>query len=331
MNRSIDLSIVIPVYNEIESLEPICDEFQKNMPDGTNFEIIMVNDGNFRNDVYNAVNRLRKRPYVRTIHLAKNYGQHVAIAAGLKNALGEFVLVTDSDLQYAPSDSLKLYVEAKKNKHDLVVSLIQERAHSFFKEFGAKFFYWLMTTLGTKLRPDLGSVFVVHRRIADGLLRMADRNRLTITMAMWLSQNIGYLNVVHSDRKSGKSGYTLSKLLWHGINGVIYFSTKLLYFSFVFSSLFSLAAIAGIIFIIFKAVIMKQAFPAGWASLVVIVLACTATVLASLTVVGHYLGRVFELVKHRPLYFLQDSENNTLRLFEEDFAVNDSLTSKGAN
>lgn len=315
--NAINLTVVIPVYRDVETLPLICDAFEKAAPADLAYEILFINDGNFANAPHAMMQELSRRPRVRVIHLARNYGQHVAIAAGLKNSLGDYSLVMDSDLQYSPAECLQMYFSAVKQRHSVVLSILPERKGSAFKKLTAKCFYKVMTFLGTPVRrDDLGSVFLVNRHVAQGLALMSDRYRVTMTMALWLSQNVAYYPLSHRDREHGKSGYTLTKLIVHGLNGVTSFSSKPLYLSLFFSMVFAASALGWIIYLLVQVLIFGQHYYPGWTSLAILMLICSAVTLGSLAIVGVYLGRIFETVKGRPLYFVQESDT-PVKLFED--------------
>lgn len=316
-SEHIQLSIVIPVYNDVESLPILRDEFRRALPEEFRYELIFVNDSPTRGETYRTIDLLSKYPEVKAVHLSRNFGQHVAFAAGIANSSGSHILIMDADLQYAPKDCLRLLEVALREQSDVVLSTISKRRQPFFKKVITKVFYNLMILLGTPVtRDDLGSVFLLSRHVANGLARMADRHRFTIEMILWLTMDVSYCHLTHSDRKYGKSGYTFSKLVRHAINGITSFSSKPLYISLLCSGVFGLIAICGVIYLLVQILYFGKAYAAGWASVTVLILTCTSIILASLGVLGIYVGRMFESTKGRPLYFVH-GKDRSIKLFED--------------
>lgn len=312
------LTVVIPVYREVESLPVLCDRFDAAAPPGTSYEILFVDDGNYDNATFRTLTSLKSRPHVRVIHLSRNFGQHVAIAAGLKNARGEHILVMDADLQYEPADCLKLLDTAHREGKSLVLSTIARASRPPLKALGATCVYGLMGVLGTPLtRDDLGAVFLVNRHIAHGLARMFDRYRFTITMALWLTNDVAFCRVEHRRRAFGASGYTLRTLILHSITGLTSFSSRPLYIALFFALVFACGALAGIVYLLAEVLVYGKAYLPGWASTIVLILTCSAVILGCLGILGIYVGRIFDATQGRPLYYVRQDKTEPIRLFED--------------
>lgn len=313
------LSIIIPVYRETDSLVPIYERFAASARPGESFEIIYVNDGNVNNEVYHAVEKLRGLPNARVIHLSRNFGQHIAIAAGLKNSRGAYALVMDADLQYLPEDGYKMYRWAVEEKRSAVLSVLgKRRADSLKKRLASKFFYWLMKHLGAPQRNDIGSMFLVSRHVAHGILGINDRNRLTIPMIYWLSGDISYFEVSHQERSSGVSGYTWLRSLKLLLSGVTSFSAKPLYLSFGLAFFYGAVSLAITAYFLYQKIFLGHEFVTGWLSTILVILVSATFILACLGIAGLYVGRIFESVNGRPLYFVQEREREeSAKLFED--------------
>lgn len=323
LRQKLELSVVIPVYRELETLSLLCEQFRAVVPANISYEIIFVNDGNRGNEVFAALEQLKKVPqnksHVKVIHLSRNFGQHIAIAAGLKNSSGRFIIVMDADLQHRPADCFKFYQVAIEKNAEVVLSILPSKSHGFFKKLTARFFYKLMTLLGTPLtRNDLGSAYLISSHVAAGLEHMLDRYRTTITMVLWLTMEVEYCTIPHYPREHGKSGYTPLKLIRHGIEAVTAFSSKPLYIALAFSGLFILAASFEVIYLLVQRWVFHQTFETGWTSLFLLILIASSVILGCLGIMGLYLGRVFEAAKARPLYFTQQTDpSERIYLFED--------------
>lgn len=313
-----ELSFVVPVYNEVNSLRPLVSEISKACAaKGLSYEVVFINDGNSGNSQYAALADLEKAPAVRVIHLSRNFGQHVAIAAGLKNAHGKYHIVMDADLQYFPEDAIRLYEKGVATGADVVLSRTQQRKHSLPKVMLAKLFYLLTGVLGSKLPVDLGSMFLLRAHISRGLSQMSDRNRSTISLALWLTGNYETEAVRHQSRFEGRSGYNLSRLIKHGVFNIALMSNRPLYLSAVFAAAYAFAAVL----FAFIALSANRIFgqPSWWTNdlLLLLLLTVPATVMASLAIMGLYLGKILDLAKKRPLYYFQEASLGKYLLFEQ--------------
>lgn len=313
------ISIILPIYSEADSTEEICKRIAEKTKDETSkVEVILVNDGNIRNVVYQALERLKKWNFVKVIHLSRNFGQHIAIAAGMKNARGDYILIMDSDLQYDPIECLEMAKMAEKEAHPVVLSTHNRSLHPFFQKITSKIYYMLIQTiLGLPYPSNLGSAFVVSKEIARGLLSMGDRYRMTIPMAYWLYGDIHYHEIKHFPRMNGKSGYTLSKKIRHALYGSVSFSTAPLTFVlFLGANCAFLSLILGVIFLIMH-FFTDLNFLSGWLSTMLTLLFSSGLILFCLGIVGTYIGRIFDSTTARPLYFVQKGSNSEIKLFEE--------------
>jgi glycosyltransferase involved in cell wall biosynthesis len=313
------LSIIVPVYSELESLPELCDSFERVVPAGQQYEIVLVNDGNIGNAIYRKLNELRRPGRVRVIHLTRNFGQHVAIAAGLKNCRGTHALVMDADLQYLPEDLYRMARHAIDGDYGAVVSVVPERQDGALKRLTSRVHYRAMSLLGLDQRPNLGSAFVVSRHVIDGLLSMHDRYRLTIPMIQWLYGAVEYFEVPHYERRHGRSGYSFIKLLNHSLHGVTGFSAKPLYLSLVVALAFGAIAFGLASYLLIRRVFYGEGFLAGWLSTTLLFMFAFSLVLGSIGIVGIYVARIFESAMGRPLYFVQDDRaaETRARIFEE--------------
>lgn len=313
----IALSVVIPVLNDSITPQLLCEQFAECVPKDVRYEIIFVNDGNLNNAVFSALEALRSRPEVRVVHLSKRFGQHVAVAAGMKNSRGEYLLSMDCDLQYLPKDCYRMYEWSRKNGHDAVFSLVPKNAHSAFRALASRAYYFALTALGTPSRGDLGSAYVITRHVAQGLLRTHDRYRMTMSLISWLGGDLAYFELPHYPRRFGSSGYTFTKLLAHALNGVTSFSSRPLYLAFALSLGFAALVVLVVLGLSYMRFVLGRHFPLGWPTTIVVTLSSASLVLGCLGIIGLYLAKLFENSNGRPLYFVRKDATDTPVLFED--------------
>lgn len=305
----------MPVYSEAESVQLICEKLR---PFAQDIEVLVVNDGNINNGVYSAVEALKKFEFIKVIHLARNFGQHVAIAAGMKNATGDYVLSMDADLQYDPIECLEMAREAIRKELPVLLSVHKKSSHPLLTRIASKIYYKFASRfLGLPYPTGLGSAFVVSREVCSGLLSMGDRYRMTIPMVFWLYGDIAYHQITHFTRKTGRSGYTFRKKVRHALNGATSFSTGPLTLVLVLGFIFAtISFVVGLGFLIVQ-VVAGSRFLEGWLSTILVSLFSSGLVLLCIGIVGIYVGRIFDNTSNRPLYFVRKKANSPIKLFEE--------------
>jgi dolichol-phosphate mannosyltransferase len=297
MSSSVQLSIVSPVYNGKPYLVELVKQIHASLGGSlSSYEIIFVDDGS-PDGAWSTIESLcESDSKVRGLRLSRNFGQHIAITAGLAHAKGDFVAVMDSDLQDDPAFLPKLLDQAKAGI-DIVFTEKSKRAHSGFKNIGAwlftKLFNWLSQSPEMNNRTEVGNFSMLSQKAVQGFLAVKDCKRHYL------------MAIEHRRRPSGKSSYTFSKLVKHALEGITFQSDRLLYLSVGIGLGFFGLSILCILYLVIQYFV--SGFKEGWTSLVVLILMSTGLILMSLGVVGIYIGKIFEQVKERPLFLVQES------------------------
>ena len=299
------ISVVVPVYQcagcIIELNERIKNTLSKIT---TNFEVILVDDRSPDN-VWNVLVDLAKNDCsVKAVRLSRNFGQHAAIAAGLAESRGDWTVVMDCDLQDPPEEIIKLY-ETAQDGFDIVFGRRVEKKHSFLKRKSSElYFKFMRLASGYQFDSSLGSFSILSRKVVDSYLKFKEKEHHYLFILYWLGFNTGYVNYVHDHRHRGKSSYSLKRLIKHAISGLLFQTTTLLkwiiYLGFSISSVGILSA-----FYLMYRYFFHSAYP-GWTSLAVLILIVSGVIISSLGVIGLYIGGIFEQVKNRPLYVVDE-------------------------
>ena len=300
-----ELSVVIPVYDEEENLPALYARLSMVLNQiGPNYEIIFVNDGS-RDASAGILNSLAAQDQrVLVIELARNFGHQIAISAGLDFARGNAVIVMDADLQ-DPPEVLPSFIAKWREGYDVVYAIRERRKEGWFKRAAYAIFYRLLQRVATIRIPlDSGDFCVMDRRVVDLLVRMPERNRFVRGIRSWVGLNqIGLAYERHA-RYAGKSQYTLSRLVYLALDGLVSFSFVPLRMitlgGFGVSALSILLAIG---YSIQKLTIGLS--PPGFATTVVAIFFLAGIQLITIGVIGEYVGRIFEEVKQRPLYVVR--------------------------
>lgn len=296
-----ELSVVIPSYGCIGCLEELCERLHRVLAGmGKSFEIVIVDDRSPDNSWPLTESLAQRYPAVRGVRLSRNFGQHIAITAGLASARGDNVVVMDCDLQDPPELIPQLYRKLQEG-HDLVFGRRVERTHSMFRQVMAKLYFRIMrAAMREAVEGSYGTFSILSRKVVDAFLRFGERERHYLLILRWLGFNAGTLDYAHAERHAGRSSYSLARLLRHAVGGMFFhtgvFLTWIMYVGMGFTAL----SFLGAAYFIYRHIV--SAPPPGWTSLAVGISFSTGLILASVGAVGIYVSRTFEMSKGRPIY-----------------------------
>jgi len=300
-----ELSIVIPVYNGSESIEFLVTELSKlKIPGG--HEILLINDGSADNSAQicrDLVTHASSIPVV-FIDMSRNFGEHNAVMAGLKQARGAYVITMDDDLQNPPSEVYRLYEACKNRQHDVVYTFYKEKKHHPLRNLGS----WLANkTAGLMLeKPDglyLSSFRCLNSFTVRNVVRYSGPYPYVDGLITQVTQNIGTLEVEHLPRASGQSGYTLKKLINLWISISINFSILPLRITTMLGILLTIFGFFLTIIVVLDK--LTGDTPTGWSSVIAVVLVFSGAQLLMMGVLGEYIGRVFLSINRKPQYIIR--------------------------
>jgi polyisoprenyl-phosphate glycosyltransferase len=303
------LSIVSPVYRAEKIVEELVRQIKAAVSVITDdFEIILVNDYSPDDSWAKIVGEGAKDSRVKGIDLSRNFGQHYAITAGLSYAKGEWVVVMDCDLQDRPDEIPNLYNKALEG-YDSVFAQRTERTDTFLKRFLSRSFYTFFSYLTeTKQDPSVANFGIYSRKVVDAILSMNDQIRFFPTMVQWVGFRKYYLPVEHALRFEGKTSYNFKGLVRLAMNTILAFSDKPL--RLTAKAGFAIASLSFVIgFIYFILYITGHTKVMGFTTLILSVWFLAGVIMMILGVLGLYIGKVFEKVKQRPVFIVQNSCN----------------------
>ncbi len=301
-----NISVVIPVYGCKKCLEELYFRLEATVEKiDQDFEIILVNDASPDNSWETIKDIAAKDKRIKGINLSRNFGQHYAIAAGLDNSSGEWVIVMDCDLQDRPEEILNLYAEAKKGSRIVFAQRIQRR-DKWFKRTISKVFYAVLGYLtNTEQDSSIANFGIYHRSVIDAICDMGDYHRYFPTMVRWVGFKSSKIQVVHDERNDGNSSYSVKRLARLALDVILSFSDKPLRltvkFGFTISFLTVLFAIYNLV-LFFNGKILVP----GYTSLIISVWFLSGLIIMLLGIVGLYIGKTYDKVKNRPSYIIMD-------------------------
>jgi glycosyltransferase involved in cell wall biosynthesis len=296
------LSVVVPVYGCADCLVALHARLTDSVvriADG--YELVFVDDRSL-DDGWSVLERLAAQDeHVRAFRLSRNFGQDAAITAGLSQARGDWVVVMDCDLQEAPEDIPRLWAAAGEG-YDIVRTTRRGWRHSAFRRATSR--AYRRATLETDVRPDYSNLSLLSRRVVDAFLRLHDRDREYMIALDWLGFDSTTVEIEHHDRHAGESGYTLWRLTRVALDGMFFRSTVLLRLVVLLGFVVALIGVIVAAFEVADYFIEAEKRVPGYTSLAVLLLVLAGFIIVSVGVVGLYVGRIFEQVKNRPLFLI---------------------------
>ena len=301
-------SIVVPAYNEEESLDALHARLAATMDPLGTWEVVYVNDGS-RDGTLRCLRNLRDTDRrVAIVNLSRNFGKEIATTAGLDHARGDAVVIIDADLQ-DPPEVIPLLAKAWRDGHDVVYAQRRSRAgETWTKKATADAFYWLMSRTGRVEMPrNVGDFRLMSRRAVDALLQLREHHRFMKGLFAWVGFPSIAVQYDRSPRLAGTTKWNYWKLWNFALEGITSYTVMPLKLATYVGLIVALLAVVyGMVFIV-KTILYGNPV-AGYPSLLTIVLFLGGVQLMTLGVIGEYLGRIFNETKHRPLYFVERYE-----------------------
>jgi len=300
--RPVQLSVVVPVYGCAGCIAELVQRLRCTLETvGGRFEIILVDDAS-PDGAWGLLTQLaRTVPGVRAIRLSRNFGQHAAITAGLSASSGDWTVVMDCDLEEPPEEIPRMYAKAREG-FDIVRMTRRGRRHPPARRAASRVYRRVLGDPGRG--TGLSTLSLLSRKAVTALLRLEDRDREYQLMLDWLGFRQAVLEFEHAERRDGRSSYTLRRLLRVGLAGMYFRTTVPLR---VVVALGVLVALAGVSLAGYETYVYYTAgSPPGFTTLVVLELLLAGFIIVSLGVVGLYVGRVFEQVRRRPLFVVDE-------------------------
>ncbi|HYO53240.1 glycosyltransferase family 2 protein [Archangium sp.] len=306
-------SLVIPVFNEEEVLPELYRRVTQVMAAAeTSYELVLIDDGS-SDKTWEIMQRLRASDErVSLVRLSRNFGHQIALTAGLEHARGETVVVLDADLQ-DPPELIPRMLELWREGHDVVYGVRTRReGEGIFKRSTAAVFYRLIGRLTSVHIPaDTGDFRLMSRPVVEALKRVRERNRFVRGLVAWVGFRQVGLPYERAHRAAGETKYPFSKMLRFAVDAIISFSILPLRLATGFGFLVSFFSFAYAAHAVYLKVVTGESLP-GWASLMVGIAFLGGVQLLCLGIVGEYLGRIYDEVKARPLYLLQDFQSGPM-------------------
>ena len=306
------ISIIIPCYNEEDSIPLIYNELKKVSNNiKYDFEFIFVNDGSIDNSL-NVLKKLSaKDKQVKYIHFSRNFGKEAAMYAGLSKSKGDYVTIMDADLQDPPSLLPEMLRLIKEEGYDSVgTRRVSRKGEPKIRSFFARKFYKIINKLSKIEMVDGARDFrLMTRQMVNSILELKEYNRYSKGLFSFVGFNTYWLEYENVERVAGETKWSFWGLVKYAIEGIVAFSTLPLSIASLMGFIFCFVSFILIIIIIIKTLIFGDP-TSGWPSLVCIIFFVSGIQLFCLGIIGKYLSKTYLETKNRPIYIIKESNIN---------------------
>ncbi|WP_300118637.1 glycosyltransferase family 2 protein [uncultured Enterococcus sp.] len=304
------LSIIVPCYNEEETVEIFYLETQKVIKQlQCDYEFLFVNDGSKDKTLQKLRFLSQKDANVRYLSFSRNFGKESALFAGLKAATGDLITVMDADLQDPPELLPEMVKAIFDEGYDCVGTRRTTRdGEPVIRSFFARMFYRIVNRIGEVEMVDGARDFrLMTRQMVDSILELSEYNRFSKGLFSWVGYKTKYLTFENRERVAGQTSWSFWSLFKYSIDGIINFSEAPLNIASFIGAISCVGAVIAMIVVIIKTLIFKDP-TTGWPSLVSIILFMGGLQLLCLGIIGKYIAKIFLETKKRPHYIVKETE-----------------------
>ncbi len=305
-----NLSLIIPCYNEEGNVKKLYEETEKAFAgSGVSLEYVFVNDGS-SDKTEEVLGELFKTEYssnITVVTFSRNFGKEAAIYAGLQHADGDYMCIIDADLQQKPSVALEMFNTIIANPEiDCVCAYQTSRKEGKGMSAVKSAFYKLINKMAeTEFKDGASDFRLFNKKLRDAVLSLGEYHRFSKGIFSWVGFNVHYMEYTADERNSGKTKWSIGKLIKYAISGIIAFSTAPLKLSIYIGS----AATAFSVIYLIVTVIRKLTSHInvdGFTQLVILISFFSGVLLFTIGIIGEYIAKIYQQVKNRPIYIAKD-------------------------
>jgi len=312
---SVNLSVVVPCYNEEATLPLFYEEMSKQisslMEAGLleGYEFVFVDDGSKDSTVSILKDLARQDENLRYIILSRNFGKEAAMYAGLQEVSKQYAVIVDADLQHPPALIPQMLEAVCSGEFECAGARRTRKGDPPLRSFFARNFYRFMAKVSDiEMVDGAGDFRLMNRMYIDALLSLRERNRFSKGFFPWVGFKTKWFEYENVNRVAGETKWSFGKLFLYSLDGITAFSSKPLAFASVFGAIAFLISLGFIIFIVVRKIIWNDPV-AGWASIICAILLLSGVQLFSIGILGQYLAKTYTEVKQRPLFIIREKNN----------------------
>ena len=302
-----DISLIVPVYNEQEAIDLFIKSVDQTfLNTEIRIEILFINDGSTDNTLEKLKSLAINDKRIKIISLSRNFGKEAALTAGLDHATGNTSVPIDCDLQDPPELILKMYQQWQAG-YEVVLAKRKERSSdTIIKRISSSIFYKIIDKLsGTHIPDNVGDFRLMDKKVIDAIRQYPERSRFMKGIFASVGFKQTSIEYARPKRVAGSTKWNYLNLYKLAMEGIVaYTSLPLKVWSYI-GAIISISAFIYGFYMIVKTIIFGIDVP-GYASLMVVLLLMTGSILLSLGIIGEYLSRIYNEVKQRPVYLIQE-------------------------
>lgn len=299
------ISIVVPVYNEQDNLKEFHKRITAIMKDtGYDYNLVFVDDGSKDSSAFILKQLVEEDNHVEAYLLSRNYGHQMALTCGLDNADGDAVITMDGDLQHPPELLPELIRLWEEGSEIVMTKRLATEDAGFLKNITSSCYYKLINIMSkVEITPGGSDFRLMDKKAVEAFRLYRERARFIRGMVSTLGFNVSVVEFVAPPRFAGHSKFNLHKMLHFALDGITAFSNLPLRWAFYLGLFFGLCSLLLLGHVFYVKFISDDAVP-GWATTTVSILFLGGIQLVGIGILGEYIGRIFEEIKHRPLYLV---------------------------
>lgn len=302
------LSIIVPCYNEEESIPYFYKEIKKIIKVmEVELELLFVNDGS-SDKTLDVIKSLANDGAVKYISFSRNFGKEAAMWAGLNMVSGDYITIMDSDLQDPPALLPEMLRLIKEEGYDVIgTRRVTRKGEPAIRSFFARCFYKIINKMSKIEMVDGARDFrLMTRQVVDSILELREYNRYSKGLFSFVGFNTKWLEYENIQRVAGETKWSFWKLLIYAIEGIVAFTTIPLTIAITIGLLFCLIAFIMVVVVVIKTLVWGDPTN-GWPSMVCIIFLVSGVQLLCLGVIGEYLSKMYLEVKNRPIYIIKET------------------------
>ena len=311
------ISIVVPVFNEEDNLHEFYKQATQVMQaEDYDYNLIFVDDGSSDSSANILADLSAQDEHVEAYLLSRNYGHQMALTCGLDHADGDAVITMDGDLQHPPQLLPKLLRLWEQGNEIVQTKRLATEDAGFFKNITSRTYYKLINSLSNvEITPGGSDFRLMDRKAVEAFKLYRERARFIRGLVNTLGFRVTVLEFVAPPRFAGHSKFNLRKMLHFALDGITAFSNLPLRWAFYIGLIFGISSLLLLGHVFYVKFVTNDAVP-GWATTTVSVLFLGGIQLVGIGILGEYIGRIFEEIKHRPLYLVARHLKNCNNLNE---------------
>lgn len=309
MNTTFEIAIIIPVYNEQDNISIMYDKLTEVLSNYT-WNIWFINDGSSDNSEEILNKLLVSNENVNVISFTRNFGHMAALTAGIDNAKGDALIMLDADMQHPP-ELIPEMIQKWEKGADVVQCVRNDYVKaSLFKRFTSRMFYSLFRLLsGMDIMSNTADFRLLDKRVVDSLKTFNERNKFIRGLIWWTGYKRELIYFNAPERMHGETKYSRKNMFNFALNAIVSFSSFPLKLIFIVGLMILVGVIVYSLYALCVFIFTDNTQP-GWLSLLLVTMFFNGIILIAMGIIGHYLATVYDEIKQRPIYIINQINGN---------------------